>query len=263
MFHRWKNRGPNKSKKFVIVPPWRLITHLMDKSHLGSQIWLIGREVFGYLLPHNNLPKVLWLKNKHYPLVFLWVERAQRSGSCLRLLAQMAARTADIWRWSGWGIQDGSLMLALEAGCQLRVPSHGVQVAWVCHSMVWGSWGGRPGWGFKRKDAEAARPGKGWAYFPALFTISYWSMQSQAYEDSRGSSRFHLMRGWQCHIAENTWHGRCFSYLFAKGSKFSVMASPSSLPRICKHLWSLYQGSRRNCGLFSPALPILGTGREI
>lgn len=99
MFHRWKNRGPNKSKKFVIVPPWRLITRLMDKSHLGSQIWLIGREVSGYLLPCNKPPQSPEASNKHLStLVFLWVERAQRSGSCLRLLMlrwQLGLQTSE------------------------------------------------------------------------------------------------------------------------------------------------------------------------
>ena len=33
-----------------------------------------------------------------------------------------------------------------------------------------------------------------------------------------------------------------------------------SLPRICKRLWSPAKGSRWNCGLFSPALSILGAG---
>lgn len=51
-----------------------------------------------------------------------------------------------------------------------------------------------------------------------------------------------------------------FQLSLERGQNFCPGTSPSSLPRICKHLWSPAEGSRRYCGLFSPALPILGTG---
>lgn len=98
---------------------------------------------------------------------------------------------------------------------------------------------------FKRKEIEAARPAKGWAHL--AFAILFWSMPSHTHQDSRRSSRFHfLTRGWQGYFVESVWYGRCGSCLWKGG----------------KHLWSIAEGSKWNCGLFSPGLLVLGAGER-
>lgn len=157
----------------------------------------------------------------------------------------MAAGTAGIWRleWTGYP-RWLSHMLALEAGCQLECPHMVSLMAWVSHSMVAVSWeGASQDECFKRKEAEAARPGKGWAYFPSLLPYStgpcsHRPMKIQA--DQVDSTSW--WGGDNVKLQESMWHGRCFSYLW-KGVKISVMAFPPAPPyqgfaNICGHLLS-------------------------